>query len=66
MNEFVSEFELGEFDHIADGPGAVWEYFNVNAQPSYAFINDDGKVTRHVGALEADAFAKEIQRLRDT
>lgn len=66
MNEFVTELELGGFDHITDRRGVVWQYFSVTAQPSYVFINDDGKTKRYVGALEPEALAKEIRRLQDT
>ena len=56
MAEFVTEYGLDEFEHIADPGGQVWNAFGVTAQPSYVFINDDGEIARQVGALPDEDF----------
>jgi thioredoxin-related protein len=37
--------------------------FGVTAQPSYAFVNDSGEITRQVGALPDEDFLAIIEEL---
>jgi len=66
MQEFVDEFGMGGFEHVADISGRVWAAFGVAAQPSYVFINDNGEMRRHVGGLGTDELEAELARLIDT
>jgi thioredoxin-related protein len=63
MARFVLDFELGGFEHISDPGGQVWSVFGVTAQPSYAFVNDSGEITRQVGALPDEDFLAIIEEL---
>lgn len=63
MAGFVEEFGLDGFEHVADLHGQIWAAFGVTAQPSYVFINDDGDVRRHIGGMEPDELAAELDRL---
>ncbi len=63
MAAFVDEFGLGTFEHIVDASGEVWSTFGITGQPSYVFVNDDGAISRHVGALPPEAFAAVLEDL---
>lgn len=66
MLEFVDEFDLNDFDHVADPTGRVWQMFKIRSQPSYVFINDSGEIVHESGSLDTDALAERIQALIDT
>jgi thiol-disulfide isomerase/thioredoxin len=51
MEDFVSDTDTGSLTHIVDDSGAIWSGYGVAAQPSFAFIDDEGNVEVHVGAL---------------
>ncbi len=53
---FVDQYGLGEFEHVSDRSGAIWQAFGVNAQPAYVFINDDGTIARQIGAMSDEQF----------
>lgn len=61
--DFVEDFGLGGFEHIADTRSEIWEAFGVNAQPAYVFINDDGTIARQIGAMEDEVFQDALQQL---
>jgi thiol-disulfide isomerase/thioredoxin len=63
MREFVSRNELGEFTHLADTEGLVWQRFGVTAQPAYAFVGPDGSVDTVKGSLSEDELATRVQQL---
>lgn len=63
MREFVSRNELGEFTHLADTEGSVWQRFGVTTQPAYAFIGSDGSVDTVKGTLSEDELATRVQQL---
>ena len=66
MDAFVDELGLDGFDHIADRAGQLWIQFDVSAQPTYVFINQDGSYTRQVGAIDGVTFDNEIEALLDS
>jgi len=66
MAGFVDEFGLDGFDHVADLRGELWSVFGVSAQPSYVFIDDDGTMSRHIGGMETDDLATQLQVLVDS
>lgn len=63
MAQFMYDFEVDGFDHIADKRGQVWAAFGVTAQPSYIFINDDGTIVRSIGGMSAEDLGEEIDKL---
>jgi len=63
MAEFVADYDMDGFEHVADSFGQVWTAFGVSAQPSYVFLNDDGTIRRHVGGLEPHELAEELALL---
>jgi thiol-disulfide isomerase/thioredoxin len=44
MRDFVRQYGLGSFQHLADTDAAIWRHFGVVEQPAYAFIKPDGTV----------------------
>jgi thiol-disulfide isomerase/thioredoxin len=44
MQDFVRQYRLDSFQHLADVDGAVWKRFGVVEQPAYAFVKADGTV----------------------
>lgn len=61
--DFVDEFGLGGFEHIADTRSEIWQAFGVNAQPAYVFINNDGTIARQIGAMDDEAFLLALEQL---
>lgn len=53
MREFVSKYQVGSFEHLADTDAEVWKRFGVIQQPAFAFIKPDGTVELHNGTLSA-------------
>lgn len=66
MKEFVSRNDLGEFTHLADAEGSVWQRFGVTAQPAYAFVGPDGSVDMVKGSLSEDELATRVRQLAGT
>jgi hypothetical protein len=61
---FVEEHGLDGVTHIADLDGAIWQRFEVPAQPAWVFIEGaSGAVDRHFGALDPDELAQRLQAL---
>ncbi|MGQ0716104.1 MAG: redoxin domain-containing protein [Pseudonocardiales bacterium] len=44
MQGFVTEYQVGSFQHLADLDASIWRRFDVTYQPAYAFISPDGSV----------------------
>lgn len=44
MREFVSEHELHELVHLADGEGEVWQRFEVTSQSTFVVLDSAGEV----------------------
>ncbi len=63
MKDFVDETGTGSFTHVVDDSGSIWSSFGVAAQPSFAFINDDGTVKVVIGALGKDGLTKQMNAL---
>jgi len=61
IQDFVSEFEVGAFDHVVDDGGDIWGYYGIFTQPSFAFINDDGTVQVFLGAMGLEGLANVIE-----
>jgi thiol-disulfide isomerase/thioredoxin len=63
MNGFVSDTKTGSLTHVVDDSGAIWSSYGVAAQPSFAFINQDGKVKVIIGALGKDGLTQQMNAL---
>lgn len=63
MEKFVTDYDMGAFEHIADVTNGLWKAFDVTAQPSFVFINDDGAISRHVGGLTREQIAEQLDIL---
>lgn len=61
MNGFVTEHNVSGFEHIADLDSAIWAAFEISAQPSFIFINDDGDIRRRIGGLNEERFTEELE-----
>lgn len=66
LQAFVEDFGVGEFEQLADTTARIWRFFNVPAQPTYVFINDNGELQINTGALDADELTTRLQHLIDT
>jgi len=51
IDEFVSNYGLGDMVQIVDGDGSLWANFGVPYQPAFALVNDDGDITIVQGGL---------------
>ena len=55
MREFVEETGTGDFVHLPDPDGVIWNEFGVRQQRTYVLINDDGSFEQTgYGSLEQD------------
>ena len=66
MQEFVADYDLGGFSHLADLDGTIWQRFGVVEQPAYAFVDASGAVSVLRGALGADRLAAAVTQLSST
>jgi len=66
MEAFVSDTGTEGLTHVADPDGVIWASFEVPTQPSFAFIDADGEVTVHIGALGRDGLDAQVARLLAT
>ena len=63
MEDFVSDTKTGSLTHVVDDSGAIWSSYGVAAQPSFAFINDDGTVEVFIGALGEEKLTQRMEEL---
>ena len=63
MRAFVAETETSSLTHVADVPGDVWRQFEVVAQPTFVFIDDDGRTQTFAGALSEEALIDAMAQL---
>ncbi len=66
MNQFVSNYRLGGFTHLADTDTSVWRHFGVTAQPAFAFVAPNGTVEVVKGTLSAPDLAQRLDALART
>jgi thiol-disulfide isomerase/thioredoxin len=55
MREFVEDTGTGALTHVVDDDGALWQRFDVVAQPAFAFVGADGTVETFGGSLDPDS-----------
>lgn len=63
MQEFIDNFGVEGFEHIADVDGSVWASFGVTYQPAFAFIDADGTVTTVPGSLPRSEIVERANEL---
>lgn len=63
MQDFVDEYDVDAFEHLADLDGALWQRFGVVQQPAYAFIDDDGTIEVVRGELGEAGLAEQLDAL---
>ncbi|OLF16640.1 redoxin domain-containing protein [Actinophytocola xanthii] len=64
MREFVDQYGLDGFTHLADEDLAVWNRFEVAYQPAYAFVDSRGEVTVETELLEPEELLARVRALR--
>ena len=62
---FVSDHGLDGFQHTFDAAADSWSEFDQYLVPAYVFIDDDGTVTSHVGALGLEGATSRLAALVD-
>lgn len=65
MRAFVTETGSTSFPHVADVPGEVWQRFGVVAQPTFVFVDDDGRTQTVVGGLAQAALLDAMRQLEE-
>lgn len=63
FQEWIEGRSVEGFDHIADPDLEVWREFDVTTQPAFAFLNNDGTVERHLGAMGLEGLTERIEQL---
>lgn len=63
MRDFVDDYNVDAFTHLADLDGSLWQRFGVVQQPAYAFIDDSGKIEVYRGELGEDGLAEHVDAL---
>ena len=63
MQGFVTKYQVGSFQHLADLDASIWRRFGVIRQPAYAFISPDGSVEVVKDQLSAAELADRLLRL---
>lgn len=63
MQDFVDDYDLDAFEHLADLDGSLWQRFGIVQQPAYAFIDADGTIDVVRGELGEAGLAERIDAL---
>jgi len=63
IQEFVSEFEVGAFEHAVDMEADIWSHYGIWTQPAFAFINDAGVVEVFLGPMGLDGLSAMIEKV---
>ena len=65
MQAFVAETVSADLTHVADVPGEVWARFGVVTQPTFVFVDDDGRTQTVPGGLPQAALVDAMEQLAD-
>jgi thiol-disulfide isomerase/thioredoxin len=65
MQAFVTDTGTESITHVADVQGDVWRQFGVVAQPTFVFVDDDGRTQTFAGALGHAALLDAMKQLAD-
>jgi thiol-disulfide isomerase/thioredoxin len=63
MKQFVSDTHTSNIVHLADTSGAIWQLFQIPAQPAFIFITSKGKAYRQIGGLSKSDLFKLTKQL---
>jgi hypothetical protein len=63
MKEFVADTGTGDFTHVVDDDGSLWQRFGVVAQPAFAFVASDGSVQTFGGSMDAESLREAADAL---
>ncbi len=63
MQGFVTKYQVGSFQHLADLDASVWRRFGVTQQPAYAFVRPDGSVEVVKNQLSEAELAEHLRQL---
>lgn len=63
MNQFVANYQLGGFTHLADMDTSVWRHFGVTEQPALAFLAPNGTVQVVKGTMSEPDLAQRLAAL---
>lgn len=63
MIQFVQRHGLEGMPQAVDVDGTLWSRYGVSYQPAWVFINQDGDVRVHAGALAGPALDEAIADL---
>lgn len=63
INDFIATLDVSGFPHIVDETGEVWAGYGITTQPAFVFINDDGSMETHVGALGVEGLTERLTAL---
>lgn len=63
MQAFVADTGADSFVHVADVEGDVWRQFGVVAQPTFVFVDDDGRSQTFAGGLSQAALVDAMRQL---
>jgi thiol-disulfide isomerase/thioredoxin len=65
MQAFVAETGTDSFTHVADVSGEVWQRFGIVAQPTFVFVDDDGRTQAVVGGIAQAALVDAMRQLEE-
>lgn len=63
MEEFVADTGTDGLTHVVDDDGALWQRFDVVAQPAFAFVDADGSTRTFGGGLDAESLREAADEL---
>jgi hypothetical protein len=63
MRQFVDNYPVKGFTHLADTDGSVWAKFGVTQQPAYAFVGRDGGINVVKGGLSEPDLSQRVAAL---
>ena len=63
MQAFVNDLGVDGFPQVNDEDGSIWRSFGITSQPAFAFIDDDGTIEIHRGAMSEAALTERAAAL---
>lgn len=63
MEEFVAEYGVEGFEHVADEDVEIWMAYGITTQPAFVFINDDGTSETLISALGLEGLTSRVEAL---
>lgn len=63
MQGFVTKYQVGSFQHLADLDASIWRRFGVTYQPAYAFVRPSGSIEVVKNQLSEAELAERLRQL---